>query len=76
MSAQNQIIFIQPMLFIGESNRKERIESKGHLCPDCHGSGWHWGEDERGERVKEPCRICEGRGKLDAVVTIEWKPAQ
>lgn len=49
------------------------IESRGHSCPYCQGNGYHWQEDEWQERYKKECPICKGSGRLDAVITIEWK---
>ncbi len=34
-----------------------------------------WGRGTT-ERVKVDCPVCKGSGKLDAVITIEWKPAK
>lgn len=50
----------------------EKEEFFGFPCSTCGGSGWHWGEDERGDRTKIDCRVCQGSGKLKAVVTVEW----
>lgn len=75
MSKNNQVITISPPMFIGEGNQKESISSKGHRCSYCHGNGFFWGEEQR-ERVKVDCPVCKGSGKLDAVITIEWKPAK
>lgn len=76
MSAKNQMLLIQPMMFIDDSNRVEIMKSESHTCPSCNGSGWHWGEDPFGERIKKPCVACKGKGKLDAKITIEWVPAE
>ena len=62
-------------MFIGEGNQKESISGKGNRCSYCHGNGFFWGEEQR-ERVKADCPVCKGSGKLDAVITIEWKPAK
>ena len=51
----------------------DRIESRGHSCPYCQGNGYHWQEDEWQERYKKECPICKGSGRLDAMITIEWK---
>lgn len=59
---------------IGSGNMKEVIHSSAHRCDYCHGNGFFWGERCR-ERVKEACPVCGGSGKLDAVITIEWKPS-
>ena len=74
MSAKSDIIKVTPSEFIGVGNMKETITCNGHLCEHCHGNGFFWGEQQR-ERVKIDCPVCNGSGKLDAVITIEWKPS-
>ena len=51
----------------------EHIESLGHTCPYCQGNGYHWQENGWQERYKQECPICKGSGRIDAVVTIEWR---
>lgn len=51
----------------------EQLKSTGHECNYCQSNGYFWGVDEYGEPIKEACPLCKGSGKLDAVVTIEWK---
>lgn len=75
MSVKNAIIKITPSEFVGVGNMKETITSNGHSCGYCHGKGFFWGEQQR-ERVKINCPVCNGSGKLDAVITIEWKPSK
>lgn len=74
MSVKSDIIKVIPSEFIGAGNMKETIASNGHSCGYCHGNGFFWGEQQR-ERVKKNCPVCNGSGKLDAVITIEWKPS-
>lgn len=74
MSVRNDIIKIMSPILIGVGNMKETITSNGHPCGYCHGNGFFWGEQQR-ERVKTNCPVCNGSGKLDAVITIEWKPS-
>lgn len=52
---------------------KELLVSAGQRCNYCHGNGWFWGTDDSHESVKTPCPMCDGRGEVDAVVTVEWK---
>ena len=75
MSAKSDIIKITPSEFVGVGNMEETITSNGHLCGYCHGNGFFWGEQLR-EYVKKNCPVCNGSGKLDAVITIEWKPSK
>lgn len=73
MSKKQQVFLLSAPLFAGE-HRTEREEFTGFECATCCGNGWHWQDDENGERVKIPCRVCEGSGKLRAVVRVEWLP--
>lgn len=75
MSKNKQFISITPPIFVNESGGMESLNSPGHKCSLCRGNGWSWGEEER-ERVKITCPACKGSGKLDAIITIEWKPAK
>nr|DAU82153.1 MAG TPA: protein of unknown function (DUF5351) [Caudoviricetes sp.] len=54
----------------------EVLESRGHACSYCQGNGYFWQENVYRERYKQECCICKGSGKLDAVVTIEWKAGE
>ena len=51
----------------------EKFISKDHECSYCNGNGGFWGENDRGETIRKVCPLCKGSGKLDAVITIEWK---
>lgn len=75
MSVKNDIIKVTPPVFVGDGNMKETITSNGHLCEYCHGNGFFWSEILR-ERVKTDCPVCKGSGKLNALITIEWKPSK
>lgn len=50
----------------------EHIVSSGLRCGYCHGEGGYWTEEE-GEAVISPCPLCKGKGRMDAVVRIEWR---
>lgn len=54
--------------------KEETLVSVGHRCEYCQGNGWFWGMDEFGQGVKKRCPVCEGKGELDAVITIKWQP--
>lgn len=76
MSKNRQVITVSPPLFLKETGRKEQVRSEGHVCSHCHGNGWFWSvPDGEKDSVKEPCPICCGSGRLDAVITIEWIPS-
>ena len=70
MSYKNQIIWLEAPLYGG---LEERIESRGHTCRYCYGKGSFAGDTRLGEGWK-PCPVCKGSGKMDAEVTIKWKP--
>ncbi len=72
MSSHRKLIFLSAPLY-GE--KREKIVSRGYECGYCHGAGGYWGarcSPHEGEW--KPCPVCEGCGKLDAEVTIEWIP--
>lgn len=75
MSKERRIIEITPGKLSPGGRMTEVIESKDFKCPYCQGNGYHWQEDEYQEPYKKDCLICEGSGKLDAEVRVEWKPA-
>ena len=52
----------------------ERLTGLVQACGYCSGNGWLWGRDECGEGVKAPCPVCGGSGRMQPVVTVEWKP--
>ena len=53
--------------------KEERIVSKGHDCEYCQGNGCFVGCNYKGQFENDPCPICGGSGKVDAVINIEWK---
>lgn len=76
MSKERRIIEIAPGRMSPGGRMVGRIESRGHICPYCQGNGYHWQEDNWQERYKLKCPICEGSGKLDAVINVEWKASK
>lgn len=75
MSVKNEFIKVTPSEFVGVGNMEETFASTGHRCGYCHGTGFFWGAEGR-EPVKTDCPVCRGSGKLDAVITIGWKPSK
>lgn len=75
MSVKNEFIKVTPPAYIGTGNMKETLASDGHPCDYCCGEGF-FREEEHGEPVKTDCPVCRGSGKLDAAITIEWKPSK
>lgn len=73
MSKEKRTIEIAPGLMSPGGRMTEVLESRGHACSYCQGNGYFWQENVYRERYKQECCICKGSGKLDAVVTIEWK---
>ena len=52
----------------------EKRTVEGLRCNYCWGNGWFWGTDEWGDDVKSACPMCGGSGKVNAEITIKWKP--
>lgn len=71
MSKVNRMIELKPD-FTGDT--REILVSVGHRCEYCQGNGYFWGTDKMGKSVKVPCRVCQGKQELDAVICITWKP--
>lgn len=79
MSRKEEIIRLQPYNSNLRNGRDEQMESKGYDCPVCLGNGWFWAEDPDPcchDTVKRECRCCNGTGKVDAEITIHWKPSE
>lgn len=72
MSSKHRLIWLTPPMY---GSREEHIESQGYECKYCHGAGGIVGErsspDDNEWRI---CPVCEGGGRMDAEVTIKWKP--
>lgn len=48
----------------------------GYDCPRCWGNGWYSAVSATdGHAVKVPCPLCGGTGRLDAEVSVQWRPA-
>lgn len=70
MSKVNKMVeLISPRM----NSASEQLKSTGHECNYCQGNGYFWGVDEYGEPIKEACPLCKGSGRLDAVVSIQWR---
>lgn len=68
---------IKTILELQSPRVKLSVEKKaveGLKCNYCQGNGWFWGRDEHGQDVKDPCPMCGGSGKVNAEITIKWKP--
>lgn len=53
---------------------EEKRTVTGLRCNYCWGNGWFWNTDEHGDDFKDPCPMCGGSGKVNAEITIKWKP--
>lgn len=52
----------------------ETFTSTGYTCPRCQGNGWHWAVSlDDGSPVKASCIMCNGAGRLDAAISVQWK---
>lgn len=58
------------------NGKDETIVSTGHRCEYCQGNGYFWKEREGDpDPVQDPCPVCQGKGKLDCIINIKWKPS-
>ena len=77
MSKSNQIIVLSPPPHpsIGIT---ETIQSIPFDCTGCGGEGYSgWDTNPVTlEYEKQKCNICNGTGKLEAEITINWKPTK
>lgn len=73
MSKEKRTIEIAPGLISPGGRMTEVLESRGHACSYCQGNGYFWQENVYRERYKQECCICKGSGKLDAVISIQWR---
>ena len=73
MSKQQSILMIEPPCYGVES---EYIVSKGHECAYCRGAGSFVYDERWGDEVAKVCPMCQGKGKLDAVINITWRPSE
>lgn len=73
MSRIRRYVELTPPTF---KSNKDTLISVGHRCGYCQGNGWFWKEiDGEREPVKDKCPICQGKGEVDAVITINWQPS-
>lgn len=70
MSKVDRMIELKPM----RHDSHETLVSVGHRCEYCQGNGWYWGTDDFGKGFKVTCPKCNGKGELDAIINITWKP--
>lgn len=68
------MIWLTPPVY---GSKEERIESRGYTCEYCHGQGGFLGDrNSPNDSEWKICPVCEGSGKMDAEVTIKWKPSK
>ncbi|MDD3040918.1 hypothetical protein [Bacteroides sp.] len=73
MSKKIQVHEVYPPIFLKE-HPYEQDTYYGLKCSQCHGNGWYPVLGERNESIREVCPVCQGSGKLKAVVTTKWMP--
>lgn len=73
MSKKQQSLLITPPLFPKE-HPYEMNTFNDFDCTYCHGNGWFTALDEWNETVRKTCPVCEGSGRIKAVVTTKWMP--
>lgn len=76
MSKIKAKVELEPPFRMNREKNREVMVSTGHKCSYCQGNGWTWkaGIHLPGEAERETCPVCNGKGQLDAVVTIDWLP--
>lgn len=75
MSKIRELLELKPDHGCTNGRRDERLVSKGYDCPECYGNGYHWAEKGK-DSIKEACHVCNGTGKVDAVVTVHWQASE
>ena len=75
MSKHKNMVEVTPPETANAQQNGEAIVIHGFRCPVCAGSGHV--EDiniANPNKILAPCRLCNGRGKLMARVTVKWLP--
>lgn len=70
MSDMKHILEISPDRY---GTRTETRYASGFTCPRCSGQGGFRDTTGHGERTFIPCDLCDGTGKVRAVITVEWE---
>ena len=73
MSSKHRIVFVTPPLY---GSLEERFTSRGHRCGYCQGKGGFAVGTPYGDSGWKPCPVCKGSGRMDAEVTVKWKPQE
>ena len=73
MSKERRMIEIAPGYMTPGGRMEEHFLSRSHVCSYCQGNGYHWQENCYRERYKQGCPVCKGSGRLDAVISIQWR---
>lgn len=72
MSGKIEFLYLNPPLF---ADAEEHVECTGYECALCKGQGGFAGDRIKPDECEwKICPMCEGSGKMDAEVTIKWKP--
>lgn len=71
MSVQKSILIIEPPL---HQEVREVKHFKDYTCPVCNGQGGFPEQTGPDQYKTNPCDYCCGAGKVNAEVTVNWKP--
>lgn len=73
MSNIKNFIEISPFRLLNHHNLEEQMILRGFSCPQCCGRGQTIGRQiSQDECEINTCKTCDGKGALQAVVTINW----
>ena len=75
MSRRRNMVLLEAPAF---SKPEEHFESRGHKCNYCGGNGGfhNWSAPYADEDRWTVCPVCRGSGRMDAEVTIRWRPGE
>lgn len=73
MSVKSVILNIEPS-GVSPDRRSESFVLGGFTCPYCKGAGVFVRQTGRNVMVEDSCKVCNGRGKLQAKALVCWIP--
>ncbi len=72
MSELKRMVELTPPDYL---SMEQRLTSRDMECGYCHGRGTFVYDDRYGDDVVKICPMCQGQGRVDAEITIKWKPS-
>ena len=54
----------------------EVLTSELHECRYCGGRGFFTSFNPYPDVIQKACPVCKGKGYVDAIIRIEWKPTE